>query len=191
MPKLHYYEQMSIEDAQDAVDNYEDNHYDEFHNFLFHELLSNIKKVPFDYIIQNHLPFDTAVYRTKEANGLSWLYTADRKLINSITIYSFRFTNTCHPEFYRTFETEAHHLFQLIPESRHRYYGWYMYKGCELLDSVDKYLNIQRVVQNPIPHATKLFINQKQERIDIRFDFDSIKERIVITFEPGPPYIHT
>jgi hypothetical protein len=187
MVKQRCYQKWYINEAQDDEYNYEDNHYDDFYDFLFHELLSNIKKVPFDYIIQNHLQFDTAVYRTKEANCLSWLYTADRKLINSITIYSFRFANACHPEFYKTFETKAHHLFQSVSEPRHRYCGWRQYIGRELLNSVDKYLNIQTVVQNPTPHQTKLFINQQQERTDIRFDFYPIKKRIVITFEPGYP----
>jgi len=138
MGKQDFYQQRSIEEGQEAMENYEDNHYDEFNNFLFDELLITIKKIPFDNIIQNHLQ-----YNIKEANCLFWLYTADRKLVDSTTIYSFRFANTCHPEFYRTFEIKAHYLFQIVGEIRHKYCGWYECKEHELLNRIDKYLNIK------------------------------------------------
>jgi hypothetical protein len=53
------------------------------------------------------------------------------------------------------------------------------------LDHIDQYLNIRKVVDND--HVTKLFANQKEERLDIQFDFNSLNERISITFEPGRP----
>ncbi|CAF0942804.1 unnamed protein product [Rotaria sordida] len=187
MPKQEFYRQLSIEEATDAIMDYEDDHYQEFYDLLFNQLLINIKNIPFERIIQNNLQYGDAVRNNKEAHSLIWLYTADRKFINSIKVYSFRFANDCHPEFYRTFETKSHRLFSLVEHPRHKYNGWYKYMGRELLNYLDKYLNIERVVQNQIPHKTKLFIHQKQERIDIQFNFYSIDERISITFEPGYP----
>ncbi len=127
------------------------------------------------------------MYKTKEANSLFWLYTANRKFIGSKTIYSFRFANACHPEFYRTFEAKSHHLFRATIQKRHGLDGWCRYIGKQLLNDIDKYLNIKRVVQKPHSHRTELFINQKEERVDIEFNFKSINERITITFEPGYP----
>ncbi|CAF3876661.1 unnamed protein product [Rotaria sp. Silwood1] len=187
MPKRQFYQQLSIEEAQYAETEYEDDHYEQFYYFLFKQLLSNIKEIPFDRIIQDRLQYGDIVRNNKQANSLVWLYTADRKFINSKTIYSFRFANPCHPEFYRTFETKSHHLFSLVTYPRHRYSGWYEYVGRNLLDKVDKYLNIERVVHNQTPHITRLFIHQNEERLDIQFNFNSIQERIVTTFEPGYP----
>jgi hypothetical protein len=48
-------------------------------------------------------------------------------------------------------------------------------------------LNIGRVAANHHPHQTKLFINQKHERLDRQFNFHSLNERITITFEPEYP----
>ncbi|CAF1189129.1 unnamed protein product [Rotaria sp. Silwood1] len=189
MPKQQFFKQLSIEEAQDAVMDYEDDHYQEFYDLLFNQLLINIKHIPFERMIQNNLRYGIPVRNNKEAHSLVWLYTADRTFIDSLTIYSFRFANDCNPEFYRTFETKSHHLFSPVKSIRHKYYGWYKYIGRELLDYVDKYLNIQKVVQTEIPHKTKLFIHQEQERIDIQFNFYSISERIAITFEPGYPEV--
>jgi hypothetical protein len=191
MVKKQYYRHSYSQEVEDVSSSYDDDHYQEFYDLLFNELLVHIKKIPFDNIIQNHLQYNNSIYRTEEANSLTWFYTADRKLIKSRTIYSFRFANVCHPELYNTFETKAHRLFLLITRPRHRYVEWYKYMGHELLNHLDNYLNIGRVVQNQIPHKTELFINQNEERLDIQFSFDSINERIAITFEPGPPYIHT
>jgi hypothetical protein len=185
MAKQRFYNQMSIDAAQDAAENYEDDHFEQFSTLLFDELLSDVKSIQFDQIIQNHLQYDTALYKTKQANSLLWLYTADRNLINGITIYSFRFANACHPELYGTFETKAHHLFQSTIQQRHGLSGWYEYTGREILNQVDRYLKIGRVTQ--YPHTTKLFINQKEERLDIEFNFKSVNERITITFESGSP----
>ncbi|CAF3208396.1 unnamed protein product [Rotaria sp. Silwood2] len=187
MPKKQFLKQLSIEEAQDAVMDYEDDHYHEFYDLLFHQLLINIKQIPFERIIQNNLQYGIPVRNNKEAHSLVWLYTADRKFIDSLTVYSFRFANDCNPAFYRTFETKSHHLFSLVQRIRHKYYGWYEYIGQELLDYVDKYLNIERVVQNQIPHKTKLFIHQEQSWIDIQFNFYLIGKRIAINFEPGYP----
>jgi hypothetical protein len=185
MVKQQIYNKWSIKDGQDAADYYEDDHYEEFCNLLFYELLNHIKKIPFENFIQNHLQYNGSVYKTNKANSLFWLYTADRKLIETVTIYSFRFANACHPEFYRTFETKAHHLFESTIQQRHGLDGWYKYIGKDILNRVDRYLNIGKVNQNH--HRTKLFINQKEERLDIEFNFKSTNERITITFEPGYP----
>ncbi len=190
MNKQKFYQQFSIDEARDAVENYEDIHYEEFQNLLFNQLLINIWRTPFDNIIQNYLlTQDNPVYKTKEAHSLLWLYRADRKIIEptSTTVYSFRFANACHPEFYQTFEIIAHHLFIPVSGKRHRSYGWYKYIGKDLLDPIDKCLNIQRVVDSHHPHVTKLFINQEEERLDIQFNFYTLKERISITFERGYP----
>lgn len=187
MVKAHYYQQKSIEDAQNAENDYDDEHYEHFHDLLFNELLVHIKHVPFDKIIDEDLLYKTEVYRTKEANSLVWLYRADRKFINSISIYSFRFANLCNPERYQTFNVSDHNLFLLVPQQRHGFNKWYKYTGEQLLNKLDKYLNINKVVRGSVPHKTKLFINQEQERMDIQFSFDSIAERIVITFESGYP----
>jgi hypothetical protein len=188
MNKRGFYQQYSIDDAIDAVNNYEDSHYEEFQYLLFNELLVNIQGIPFDRIIETHLlTQDNLVYETLSAHSLFWLYGADRKMINSKTIYSFRFANACHPDLYQSFEIKAHRLFKQVPERRHRFIGWYEHIGQDLLDDLDRYLNIKRVVKNSHSHVTKLFINQEKERLDIRFDFPSLNERIVITFEPGYP----
>lgn len=188
MVKTDFYQQLSIEDGQDAMENYDDDHYNEFYDLLINHLLINIRKIPFDSIINNYLVRqDNPVYKTEKAYCLFWLYSADRHLIDSKTVYSFRFANACNPVFYQTFETKAHHLFISIPEKRHRSYGWCEHIGKDLLDEIDKYLNIKMVVENHHPHTTKLFINQKCERLDIQFNFDSLNERIAITFEPGYP----
>jgi hypothetical protein len=187
MSKRQYFQQISIDDEIDADNYYEDDHMEQFDRLLFDELLLYIKKVKFDYIIQNNLQHNDALYNINESHSLNWLFTADRKLIYSKTAYSFRFANVCHPELYQTFEIKAHHLFRSIKEQRHGTDGWYRYIGRELLDRIDNYLKIQRVIQNPNFHRTELFINQDEERLDIEFNFPTIKERIAITFEPGPP----
>jgi len=82
------------------------------------------------------------MYRKPKKQILSYGSTQpDRKLIESKTIYSFRFANACHPEFYKTFETKAHHLFLLIKKPRHHYHGWYKYIGTDLQDHIDKLKN--------------------------------------------------
>ncbi|CAF0997201.1 unnamed protein product [Rotaria sordida] len=187
MPKKQFLKQLSIEEAQGAAMDYEDEHYRESYDLLFNQLLINIKQIPFERIIQNDLQYGNTVHYNKEAHSLVWLYTADRKVIDKLMVYSFRFGNDCNPEFYRNFETKFHHLFLPVPGIRHKYDGWYECIGRELLDYVDEYLNIERIVQNRIPHKTRLFIHQEQERIDIQFNFSSIHARITITFEPGYP----
>jgi len=52
MVKQQFYQQWSIEETQDAKENYDDEHYKEFFDFLFDQLLINIRKISFDYIIQ-------------------------------------------------------------------------------------------------------------------------------------------
>ncbi len=108
-------------------------------------------------------------------------------MIDSKTVNSFRFVNVCHPDLYQSFEIKAHRLFIPIHGQRHRFIGWYKCIGQNVLDYLDQYLNIRRVVDNSHSHVTKLFINQEEERVDIQFKFPSLNERIAITFEPGYP----
>jgi hypothetical protein len=162
-----------------------------FHDLVFDELLIHIKKFPYDRIIQKDLQYTNAVRASTRANSLDWFCQVDRKLVGSKTIYSFRFVNVCYPEFYRTFEIKAHPLFKPITLQQHRYYEWFTYIGHELLNHLDKYLNTGRVFQSRIPHITKLFMHQKEEWIDIQFNFDLINERIAVSFEPGSPNWNT
>ena len=125
---------------------YENDHYNEFYDLLFDQLLIHIQKIQFNYIIENYLIGSTNnIYKTKEAHSLFWLYRVDRKIINSTTIYSFRFPNACNPEFYRIFETKAHNRFSEVNLPRHHYEGWYRYCGKYLLNTIDRYLNIKYV----------------------------------------------
>lgn len=180
--------QISVDEKLDMTDDCEDEHYNAFYNLVINELLSNIRCVPFDTIMNTELiQSDKLVYKIMEAYSLDWLYRADRNIFDSKTVYTFRFPNVCDPDFYRTFQSKAHPLFVLIDGRRHRYFGWYKYIGKDLLGEIDKSLSITRVVKSTEQHRTKLFIHQDQERIDIQFDFPAIKERIVITFEPGYP----
>ncbi|UJR32627.1 hypothetical protein I4U23_020087 [Adineta vaga] len=187
MAKPHFYQQLSIDDSTDAMENYEDIYYDEFYSFLFDHLLQSIKHIPFDDIIKTQLQSNNSVYKTKESNSLYWLYRADRKLIHTVTIYSFRFANSCHPDLYRIFEIKRHHLFKQVSEPRHKFVGWYTYIGKELLNHIAAFLKLERIVQNQRHHYIKLFIHQEQERLDIQFHFPSMNERIAICFEPGYP----
>ena len=162
----------------------DDDHYVQFHNLVFNELLINIRMVPFDRIINNNLMEDDSyVYRIHKAHCLFWLYTAERNMINSITIYSFRFANACNPELYKTFETTAHHLFMPSHKQRHQCFGWYKYIGSNLFAQLDKYLNIKRIIAKHATYERRLFINQAEERLDIQFDCFARNERIVITFD--------
>lgn len=167
--------------------NYEDEHIDEFYHLLFDELLVYVRKINIDAIIST-LSYDGSVrYSTLENDGLHWLYTADRKEINKTTMYSFRFPNAVHPEFYRTFFVEHHPKFQSIEKRRHGLSGWYEYVGSQLLEEIDSYLRIKMVSKNQNAHRTQLFINRQQERLDIKISFPQTRERIAINFESGYP----
>jgi hypothetical protein len=132
---------------------------------IFDELLFYIKRIPFDHIIENNLQNNNnAVYQITEANSLNCLFTADRKLINSTTIDSFRFANECHPEFYRTFEIKTHYLFRSISQQRHAKSGWYQYIGKQLLNRIDDYLNIQKSFK------IRIFIKQNYLSISMKND---------------------
>ncbi|CAF3363291.1 unnamed protein product [Rotaria socialis] len=187
MSKLQYHQQRSYEDARDAAMNYEDVYYKELCDLLFDEFLSNITNIPFDRTIENESLSNTALHNTNEAYCINWFYTIDRKLIETKTVYSFRFPNLWNPELYTMFEIKTNPRFSPIPYKRHKCDGWYKYRGDDLLKKLDKYLNISRVVRNTTPHNTKLFINPEKERLDIEFNFPAINERISITFEPGTP----
>lgn len=188
MTKGQFRRQQSINEALDAVDNYEDEHYEEFSELLFNELLVHIQHVKFDSIIKNDLLTPgKIIHNTKETHSLMWLYRADRNVIDSITIYGFHFANACHPEFYQTFQTKAHHLFVRVRERRHRYFDWYECIDKNLPTQLDQYVNIERIVANKEPHETKLFIYQAKERVDIEFHFPAHKEQITICFESGYP----
>ncbi|CAF1362266.1 unnamed protein product [Rotaria magnacalcarata] len=189
MSKLQYYQQKSYEDALDAARNYEDIYYDEFYDLLFDKFLRNIKNIPFDRTIENESLYNTALHNNTEADCISWFYTIDRKLIETKTVYSFRFPNLWNPALYTMFEIKTNPRFSPVPYQRHRCDGWYEYRGDKLLKELDKYLNISRVVRNTTPHNTKLFINPEKERLDIEFNFPAINERISITFERGTPII--
>jgi hypothetical protein len=124
MTKRGFYQQYSIDKALDAVDNYEDNHYEEFQYLLFDEFLFNIRGIPFNRIIENNLlTQDNPVYKTTRTHSFFWLYQADRKMIDSKTVYSFRFVNACHPDLYQSFEIKAHPFFLPIQGQRHRFLG--------------------------------------------------------------------
>ena len=187
MSKQQYFMQKSIQDGQDAATNYADDHYQQFSNLLFGELLCHIQNVKFDDIIRNKLLANNSSYKTQEANGLSWLWTADRKNIKGCTVYSFRFANASHPELYQLFNTTRHSLFQSISQKRHGLDGWYRYTGENVPGAVDEYLGIKKVLETGSNHTTSIFINQAEERLDIEFNLQSRRERITITFERGTP----
>jgi hypothetical protein len=187
MSKQQYFMQKSIQDAQSAATNYLDDHYNEFTKLLFDELLCHIQNVNFDDIIRYDLSDGRPVHGTREVNGLRWLWTADRLLINGRTIYSFRFPNASHPELYQSFNTTTHSLFQSIGQKRHGLDGWYRYTGENAPGAVDAYLAIQKVLHTGTNHTTKIFVNQAKERLDIEFNLQSTREQITITFERGTP----
>ena len=184
MSKKYFRQQFSVEDM---TNEYEDEHYQAFEELVFDGLLCHIRKIPFEQIIQNTFTGMAVDYQTLRANALVWLYTLNQKFINERVIYSFRFANASHPELYQAFATRAHPLFTPINQQRHRRVGWCQYSGRNLLSMIDRYLNISRVAQDTHSPTTKLFIHQANERLDIEFDFPSLRERITITFEPGYP----
>ncbi|CAF1093702.1 unnamed protein product [Adineta steineri] len=187
MSKQQYQQQLSIEDNRDAMDNYEDTHLDEFYSFIFDQLLKPIRSTPFNQIIQLHLQHGNNVFNTTQAHNLHWLYSADRRIINSTTIYTFRFANACHPDWYRNLAVQGHPHFRLVNEPRHRCYGWYEYVGTHLLDEIGNYLNLQEIIPTSVFRRTNLLINQKGERVDIKFHDDSNNLRLAICFESGFP----
>ncbi|CAF0815082.1 unnamed protein product [Adineta steineri] len=187
MSKQQYQQQLSIEDNRDAMDNYEDTHLNEFYSFIFDQLLKPIRSTPFNQIIQLHLHHGNNVFNTTQAHNLHWLYSADRRIINSTTIYSFRFPNPCHPGWYCNLAVQGHHHFRLVNEPRHGYDEWYEYVGTHLLDEIGIYLKVQEIISASLFHRTTMFINQKAERVDIQFHDDSNNLRLAICFESGYP----
>jgi len=182
--------QPSIDYELDSDQQDDDEHLIEFYNLLFKELLCNIKKVPFDYIINTDLTYDGAKdHPIIQSNSLDWLYTADRLNINNIIIYSFRFASPCHPDYYKSFITEYHPYFQLSKQTRHGLTGWYNYIGEELPKKIVSYLNIAKVINEQTSYKPKIFVNNKYERLDIEFYLRSGNsyQRLTITFEPGHP----
>ena len=187
MSKKRFLRQLSIEDA---TTDYEDEHYQAFRCLVFEGLLRHIRSIPFEQIIQDILQYIPVDYQILPANSLDWLYTVNRKVINERVIYSFRFCNASHPHLYQECATRTHPLFKTIDQQRHGRAGWCQYMGQDLLSEIDRYLNIQQVVQSGHSHTTKLFIHQSAERLDIEFNFSSSRERITITFEPGYPAVN-
>jgi hypothetical protein len=59
--KKQFYRQWSIEEEEDAVENYDDDHYEEFSDLLFNQLSINIRKIPFEHIIENNLVYNNDV----------------------------------------------------------------------------------------------------------------------------------
>lgn len=162
----------------------------EFKCLILHELINTIKTVPFDLIINKKLSYDNEkFYGTMQSNALKWFYTADRLYINNITIYTFRFPNTCHPDYYKSFIVTYHQDFKATNQCRHRIDGWYYYTGRELLHIIRKYLNIAKIINQQNCYQPRIFINNKFERLDIEFylETNNDNERITITFEPGAP----
>lgn len=182
-PKFEF--QYSIDDKIDAMYNYQDEHLDAFICFLFDELLIQIQKFPFDRLISELSTGTQKKYEELKANGLLWLYTADRNLIDRNTIYTFRFGSIINPELYKSFVSKYHHKFQIISYKRHRVNGWYKYVGKNVLKSIDHYVNSKMVTENN--HETRLYINQSEERLDIEIRFPEIHKRITICFERGSP----
>lgn len=187
MAKSRYYRQKSIKEAQDVLNNDADEHYENFCNLLFDELLNHIKNLPFDRIINQDLLVETKVFNLVEAHCLYWLHTSDRYSNDSTTTYSLRFPNFCNPELYGTFEIQNHHIFSPLSYARHGFVGWYQYTGCNLVSELYEYFNLQRLVGNPSSYEIKLFMNKKQERIEIQFDFKFYPnmQRIIISFGLG------
>ncbi|CAF1459093.1 unnamed protein product [Rotaria sp. Silwood1] len=116
-------------------------------------------------------------------HSVLWHYTADMKLINRWTTYSFRFPNMCDSDLYKTFNISAN-LFQKSTKPRHRSNNWYVYIGKQLPKYIGRYLSIETIVQVEYPPIIRLFVNQDEQRMDIYFYFKSISTKITITFEP-------
>jgi hypothetical protein len=194
MGKQDYYQQKSYEEIIDFIQQGDDDeHLVQFEHLIFDELLCYIKdKVLFAAIISNDLVHDGAkVFNNIDSNSLKWLRTADRKNIYGITVYSFRFGNPCHPDCYTSFITGYHSYFALSNQIRHDLQGWYKYTGLKLPKEIEKYLNIFTVMEKQYHYKTKIFVNNKHERLDIEFHFQchGSYQRITITFEPGYPAV--
>ncbi|CAF0760494.1 unnamed protein product [Rotaria sp. Silwood1] len=193
MRKKDYYKQQSckyILDREEYNDP-DDEYLIEFKTLLFDELLYNIRKVPFAGHINNHLLNDNATfYDCIRSNSLYWLYTADRRMIHDERVYSFRFCNPCHPDYYESFIIDKHPLFVPSQQHRHGLEGWYKYIGKELPKTIENYLNVANIMNETVSHETKIFVNNKYERLDIEFYFRHVyRKRLTITFEPGYPAV--
>ncbi len=163
----------------------DDEHLIAFHDLIFEELLCNIKRVPFDRIINSELIYEDSVfYGFVESNSLTWLYTADRLIINNRRIYSFRFASPCHPDYYKSFMPYYHSDFEQISQTRHGLKGWYKYIGNDLPKMIRKFLKIDKVTKAKTIYEPTIFVNNCYERLDIEFDFQSDygNERVTITF---------
>ncbi len=101
------------------------------------------------------------------------------KSIKGRTTYSFRFSNVCHPGLYKTFNVQR--------KRRHQSNGSYNHIGKQLLKYIEQCLYFETVVQEQNLSVTNLFVNQKEERVDIDLYFKDINIKITIIFEPGVP----
>jgi len=187
MSKKQYHLQKYIQDAANLEKNYQDKNWEKLCRLLIDELLFSIQDIPFRMIIDNYLRLNIFFHGDMKINSISWHYTADSNLIEGCRTYSFRFPNVCDPSLYQTFNIHAKNLFQKSKEWRHHSDVWYNYLGKNLLQFIGQYLDIQRIVHMEYSPITKLFVNQREERVDIYFYFKSINTNITITFEPGPP----
>ena len=182
MSKQQYHLRKYIEDAKDAVMNYQDKNYEKFCRLLIDELLFYIRRVPFRWIITDRLLSNNFHRGQMRTHSILWQYKADLKIIKGWKTYSFRFPNVCHFDLYKSFNI-TNSLFQKSTKRRHRSSDWYVYIGKQLKKYIGDYLSIQTIVQvNDVP-ITLLFVNQYEERIDIYFYFKSINTKIAITFE--------
>jgi hypothetical protein len=53
--------------------------------------------------------------------------------------------------------------------------------------NVENYLDIENVFDNEVSYTTRLFVNQKEKRLHIEFNFNPIGEQITIIFGPRSP----
>ncbi|CAF0859029.1 unnamed protein product [Rotaria sordida] len=191
MGKQDYYRQQSFNDVLDSEqqNDDDDDYLKTFETLLFEELLWPIRKFNFTNIINNNLLYDDAKhYGLIESNSLKWLYTADRKMINNVRIYSFRFANSCNPDYYESFIITNHPFFAPTKQPRHGLEGWYKYTGKELPKTIENYLHVEKIMNEQVSHKTKIFVNNKYERLDIEFYFQHYyPKRLTITFESGYP----
>jgi hypothetical protein len=176
-----------IEEVRSLETNYKSKNFEKICKFLFDEQLFYIQDIPFRWIINNYLRFNMNYPGKITIHSLVWRYTADFKLINGWTTYSFRFPNLCDWDFYETFNVNGYPVFSKSTKPRHHSDDWYVYTGKNLLEFIGQHLHMQKVVQVDSLPITKLFVNQVLKRIDIYFYFKSINTKIAITFERGSP----
>jgi hypothetical protein len=190
MGRKNDFEKLSDNYEFDSDDQEDEEHLIEFKNSLFNGLLCITKKVAFDRIINTELIADGMLFNAvTEIDSVDWFYTADRLMINNRRIYSFRFPNPCHPDFYESFVPYYHTYFARTNQTRHGLSGWYKYIEDTLPEMIRNYLKIAKVMNAKKSYTPMIFVNDKYERLDIEFDLksDDGYERVTITFERGSP----